>query len=339
MSDPTNLLITVPFADEHIAALQKRFPALNITLHPNAQDEPISDELWAQTEILYTHRVLPEVEQAPKLRWIQFHIAGVDRYIHLPIIQSENTVVSTLSGANAPQTAEHALALLLALSHNIPNMLSDQSRSKWSARRLERYKPRELYGSTVGIVGYGSVGQQLARLLQSFNTTILASKRDLVQADEDEYHIGDAGGNAEDLVRRLYPGKALRSMFKDCDFVVVCVPLNKETSNMIGAQQLKALKPHAYLVDVSRGSVLDHKALIEALKNEQFAGAALDVFPEEPLPADSPLWDMPNVLISPHVAGLSPHYEQRALELFTANLDRYLAGEDVLNQVDIERGY
>jgi phosphoglycerate dehydrogenase-like enzyme len=338
MAEKHNLLISVPLEEKHVAILRKRFPSLNINIFSNFQEEPVPEEIWAKTEILYTHRLLPDAEQAQNLRWIQFHNAGINKYIAHPLFEKKDLIVSTLSGANAPQTAEHALTLLLALSHNVPTMLADQSRNKWSASRLKRYQPHELYGSTVGIVGYGSVGQHLARLLHSFNATVLASKRDLLKLEDSGYHVPYPEEDTE-YVARLYPGPAMRSMFKDCDFVVICLPLTKDTRNMISSNQLAALKADAYLVDVSRGGVLDHEALIDALKNEHFAGAALDVFPEEPLPADNPLWDMPNVLISPHVAGFSPHYLDRAIELFIVNLERYLAAEEVLNIFDRERSY
>jgi phosphoglycerate dehydrogenase-like enzyme len=128
-------------------------------------------------------------------------------------------------------------------------------------------------------------------------------------------------------------------MVKECDYVVVTVPLTAETRGMLGAKQLAAMKPNAILVDVSRGGVVDEGALASAIEKGQIAGAGLDVFAEEPLPADNPLWEMPNVLISPHVAGLSPHYVERAFTLFKENLRRYIAGEDLLNKIDLERGY
>jgi phosphoglycerate dehydrogenase-like enzyme len=353
MSEKTNLLITVPLDETLVNDLQKRFPHVEIHHQPLQRGDTPPEGLWADAEILYAFRHLPMPEQAPNLRWIQFHSAGIDTHLEHPLLkqlkeEQDRLALTTLSGANAPQVAEHALALMLALSHNLPTMFADQTRAKWSARRLERFVPRELYSATVGIVGYGRIGRQLAELLQPFDATILASKRDLsAESRGNRYHPGQEPRVDEDgkslpeanYVHRLYPGKAMRSMFKDCDFVVITTPLTQETRGMIGAKQLAALKPEAFLIDVSRGGIIDHAALIQALKEGAFAGAALDVFPEEPLPADSPLWELPNVIISPHVAGLSPHYDQRAVELFAENLTRHLAGEDLLNRVDLERGY
>ena len=339
MSDEKEILLTIRFKPEQVAELQDLGSSFSVQVHPLGEGQAIPDGLWARVEILYALRALPEPGQAPELRWIQFHFAGVEEYLDAPILHRGNVRATSLSGANAPQVAEHALALMLALSHNLPQMLADQGRTEWSTDRLERYAPTELIGSTVGIIGYGSIGQRLARLLQSCGVTILASRRDLLKPPQPDFQVDGEGDPNAELVARLYPGKAVRSMLKECDFAVVTVPLTAETRGMLGASQLAAMKPGAFLVDVSRGGVVDHEALVTALNKGQLAGAGLDVFPEEPLPTDSPLWEKPNVIISPHVAGLSPHYKDRAFLLFKENLRRYLAGEELLNRIDLDRGY
>lgn len=339
MTDSLNILITVQFDDKQLKELGGLAPNLKVESHPLSQGMELHEELWKEAQILYTFRALPQPEQAPNLRWVQFHSAGIEEHLDAPILQQVNVQATTLSGANAPQVAEHAMALMLGLGHHLPGIFADQSLSKWPTQRSERYLPRELMGSTVGIVGYGNIGQRLARMLQSFGVTILASKRNLINDGTQDYQVDSQGDPGADLVHRLYPGKALRTMLKECDFVVVTLPLTSETRGMLGSKQLEALKPSALLVDVSRGGVVDHSALIQALQKRQLAGAALDVFPEEPLPSDSPLWEMPNVIISPHVAGLSPHYVARAFTLFKENLRRYLAGEELLNKINLERGY
>lgn len=339
MANKVNVLITVEFSAEQLTGLASLSPNINIVSKPLAQGIELPEGEWASAEILYTFRALPLPEQAPNLRWIQFHLAGIDEYVDVPILRKPDLQATTISGGNAPQVAEHALALMLSLGHHVGQMLKDQSQRQWPSKRSQIYLPSELIGSTVGIVGYGSVGQRLARLLQAFGVTILASKRDLLNGGRSNFQVDGQGDPAAALVRRLYPGKALRTMLKDCDFIVIAVPLTAETRGLIGAKQLAALKPSAYLIDVSRGGVVNHEALIEALKNKNLAGAALDVFSEEPLPADSPLWELPNVIISPHVAGFSSHYIERAFSLFKENLRRYLVGDQLLNKVDLERGY
>ena len=339
MNDERQILITVQFSQEQLDELDSLATDFKVVSRPLSQGQELPEEEWASVEILYTIRVLPQPEQAPKMRWIQFHLAGIEEHLDQPILRQVSVQATSLSGANAPQVAEHALALMLALGHHLPEMVADQSRNQWATQRSQRYVPKELLNSTVGIIGYGSVGQQLARLLQSFGVTVLASKRDLLKAQSTDYQVDGQGDPAADLPRRLYPGKALRSLLKECDYVVVTVPLTQETRGMLGAKQLSAMKPSAILVDVSRGGVVDQEALIHALEKGQFAAAGLDVFAEEPLPADSRLWDLPNVLISPHVAGLSPHYVERAFTLFKENLRRYVDGEELLNKIDLERGY
>jgi phosphoglycerate dehydrogenase-like enzyme len=339
MSDEKQILLTIPFKSEQVEELQQLATGFRINVHPLSEGQATPEGFWERVEILYAMEALPEPEQAPDLRWIQFHLAGVERYLEAPILRRSDVQATTLSGANAPQVAEHALALMLALSHNLPQMLADQARTQWSSERLESYIPAELIGSTVGIIGYGSIGQRLARLLGSFGATILASKRDLMSAPKNDFQVDGQGDTNAELVRRLYPGKALGSMLRDCDYVVVTVPLTAETRGMLGATQLAAMKPGAFLVDVSRGGVVDLEALVTALEKGQLRGAGLDVFQEEPLPADSPLWAQPNVIISPHVAGLSPHYLDRAFHLFKENLRRYLAGEELFNRIDLDRGY
>ncbi len=339
MSRTVHMLITQPFSEEELGPLKKISKDLNIELRPTRQPEEIAEEVWAQTEVLYTWRVLPEPEQAPNLRWIQFHQAGVDNALERPILRQPNLQITTMSGANAPQAAEHILTMLLALCYQLSNALALQNRSEWPVNRMESIPRRELRDATVGIVGYGSIGRELARLLHGLGVEILATKRDVMHPADNGYApdgMGDPGG---DYAKRLYPAQALRSMFKDCDFVVVTVPLTAETRGMIGAQQFKAMKPSAFLVDISRGGIVDHAALLAALNENEIAGAALDVFPEEPLPADSPLWEMPNVIITPHIAGMTASYGRRALDLFAENLKRYLAEEPLHNLVDLSRGY
>ena len=339
MSKPIQVLITLPFPDDLVDQLGSVSPRLQINVQRAQQPGEIPDEVWKQTEVLYTNLVLPTAEQAPKLRWIQFHWAGVNHAIDHPILRKPDLVATTLSGAAAPQTAEYALTMLLALGHHLPELMEHKNRKDWPKDRWQRFSPRELNASTVGIVGYGSIGRQIARLLHDFNATILATKRDAMHPEDSGYIPKGLGDPTGELVRRLYPPQALRSMLKECDYVVVTVPLTPDTRGMIGAEVLAALHPGAFLVDLSRGGIVDHQALIEALRDRKLSGAALDVFPEEPLPADSPLWELPNVIITPHISGNTPEYDERAVALFGENLHRYLAGLPLYNQIDPERGY
>lgn len=340
MSESTiEVLMTMPFS----AALVERVKAVsnrvNVTVLPAVKPEEIPAEVWARTEVLYTDRVLPTPAQAPRLRFIQFHYAGIDYAAESPILRKPDLVAATLSGAVSSQVAEWSVAMLLALGHRIPEMMALQSKSEWPQDRWQQFAPVELRGTTVGLVPYGSISREIARLLVPFGVNILAAKRNAMDPTDRGYMpegLGDPEGN---LFKRLYPIEALKSMLKECDFVIVSLPLTPQTRGMIGAEELKAMKPGAFLVDCGRGGIVDHAALLQALQEKHLAGAALDVFPQEPLPADNPVWKQPNVIVSPHVAGISKNFDAHATDLFAANLRRYIDGAAVYNRFDLEKGY
>jgi phosphoglycerate dehydrogenase-like enzyme len=229
--------------------------------------------------------------------------------------------------------------MLLALGHRIPQAMEHKARGDWPPDRGEIFQPQELNQSTIGIVGYGSIGRQVAKLLNAFGATVLATKRNARRPADDGYMLEGAGDPGGDYLQRLYPAEALNSMLKECDYVVLCVPLTKDSHGLIGKVELEEMKAHAYLVDVSRGGVVNHDDLILALNEGKIAGAALDVYPEEPLPGDNPLWKLPNVILTPHIAGFSREYNSRAVDLFVENLERYLDGKQLLNLIDLQHGY
>ena len=160
-----------------------------------------------------------------------------------------------------------------------------------------------------------------------------------MQTQDDGYQIAGLGDPNGDLFSRLYPYQAIKSMMKECDFVVVTVPRTNETYHLIAEEELAVLKPSAYLVDVSRGGIVKNSALKAALQEKKLAGAALDVFEQEPLPKDNPMWDTPNLIVSPHIAGVSLHYNERSVNLIIENLKRYLNNTNLLNTFDPDVGY
>ncbi|OGO16610.1 MAG: hypothetical protein A2Y93_16600 [Chloroflexi bacterium RBG_13_68_17] len=332
------VLLTLPFPEKLVERLKAVSPRLRLHVQPVQKVEELSADLLGEIEVLYTQRVLPDPEAVPNLRWIQFHFAGVDHAEGHPLLRSK-VQVTTLSGAAMPQMAEFALMSILALGRRLPWILADKAKKRWAEDRFERFRPLELRGSTVGLVGYGSVGREIARLCKAFGAQVLAAKRDLMRLEDDGYALEGLGDPRAEQADRLYPPQALGSMVSLCDFVVVAVPLSADTRGMIGKTIFARMKPSAFLIDVSRGGVVDHGALIEALNEKRLAGAALDVYPLEPLPEGSPLWDMPGVIVSPHVAGASGQYYERATELFAENLQRYLTGRPLLNRYDPARGY
>lgn len=334
-----HVLITVPFPDELVERLRAVSPRLKFTVAPARSGADLPEGPLQEAEVLYTAHALPDQELAPELRWIQFHFAGIDHVVDHPLLRSESIRVTTLSGAAVSQMAEFALMAVLSLGRKLPAMMTDKEQKKWAEDRFERYSPTELRDSTVGIVGYGSIGREIARLCRAFGAEVLAVKRDLMNLEQEHYSQEGTGDPEAELVQRIYPPQAVSSMAELCDFLIVSVPLTAETRGMVGAKVLKSMKSSAYLVDISRGGVVDHGALVDALNNDEIAGAALDVYPVEPLPQSSPLWTTPNVIVSPHVAGASPRYYEKAAELFATNLRRFLSDQPLLNLYDPDRGY
>lgn len=336
---PVEMLITISVEQNMLDTLQQTYPRLQITNKITRRVEDIPAEVWARTEVLYTDRVLPDPIMAPNLRWIQFHYAGVEFVLDSPIIKKEDLVMTTASGAASPQLAEYAMMALLSMGHRMGDIFANQDKAEWPRDRWDRFSPLELRGSTVGIVGYGSIGREIARLLQPWDVKILAIKRDVMHPFDNDYNpagLGDPEGN---LFHRLYPIQAINSVFKESDFVIVTLPLTPFTRNLIGAKELASMKSTAYLICVGRGAVIDQAALLTALQERKFAGAFLDVFAEEPLPPTSPFWKMPNVIVSPHISGISRFYDQRAMAVLMENLQRYLLGDKLLNVFDLQRGY
>ena len=336
---PINVLITLPFPEGLIDQIKEVSPRIHVLPNSAKTPEDLSTETWKQVEVLYTDSVLPAFEKVPNLRWVQFHYAGIDHATGNPLLQHREIDFTTLSGAAAPQVAEYALSMILALGHRLLEMQANQAKAAWPADKRDRLKPTELRDSTVGIVGYGSIGRELARLLQPLGVHILAAKHDAMHPQDSGYMPEGMGDPEGELFQRLYPFQAIKSMFKECDFVLICVPLTPDTRNLIGEEELAALKPSAFLVDVSRGGIVQQAALLTALRDKKIAGAALDVFAEEPLPASSPLWKLSNLIITPHVSGISTAYNQRAVDLFAENLDRYITGAPLYNRFNPELGY
>jgi phosphoglycerate dehydrogenase-like enzyme len=333
------ILTTVPFPETVMQSLRNVTPHIKLSFHPAKRTEDIPQEVWSKAEILYTDVLLPDIALVPNLKWVQFHYAGIDFVQGSSLLSNPELKITSMSGASAIQEGEFIVGMMLALGHHLPDLVHNQFKADWPSDRWERFLPVELMGSTVGLLGYGSIAREVARLLQPFNVTILATKRDVMHPADEGYTVEGHGDLEGNYFNRLYPIEALNSMIKLCDFVVVTLPLTPATRGLIGETEFKAMKPNAYLIHISRGGVVDENALLQALNEKQIAGAVIDVFTQEPLPAEHPLWKAPNLFITPHVSGFSPKYKERAGEMFVENLKRYLHDEPLMNLYVPERHY
>ncbi len=279
-------------------------------------------ELLADVEALLAARALPEgfIALAPRLRWVQAVTAATQPLAAAGLQDRTDIAWTSGAGVNAIPVAEWALAAMLVMAKHVPQLVRAQDRHVW-----ERLNLGELHGKTVGIIGLGPVGRALAGLCRPFRMRVLGLRR-------------TAGAPVPD-VDEMLPPERLGELLARADFVVVAAPLTDETRGMIDAAALRQMRPTAYLINAARGALVDEPALVEALRAGVIAGAALDVFWQEPLPPDSPLWDLPNAFLTPHVAGVSEMYDTRVTDLFIENLTRYLAGEPLLGLVDRNRGY
>lgn len=340
MDDVANHVIRVVVAMDFSDAIIEQLRSIAPRLHIERHFPLVPDPVWAEAEVLYTLNRFPDPTQAPRLRWIQLHFAGVDHALKQPIVQAEDVEVTTASGVHAVHMAEFCLAMMLAFTYKLPLLLQLQAKAEWPKNAGERFNPRELRGQTLGIVGYGSIGRELARQADALGMTVLATKRDVMHpAEEDQYVEPGTGDPSGDIPARLYPPQGLVSMAPECDFLVVTTPLTDATRHMINEDVLHAMKRTAVLINVARGALVDEDALISALAAGTIAGAALDVFEEEPLPPTSPLWNLDNVILSPHISGNSVHYHEKAAALFAENLERYLNKQPLLNRLERKRGY
>ena len=257
--------------------------------------------------------------QAPRLRWIQLSSSGVAQIVAHMGLGDRPVVVTNAAGLHATPLAEFVLFSMLYFAKRMPRVLGDQRRHHW-----ERFALDTLPGKTLGIVGFGHVGRAIARLARAAGLRILAVRRTAADSpDADTVH----------------PPTGLPTLLRESDYVALIVPLTPETAGLLGKAELALMKPGAVLINVGRGQLVDEAALVAALRSGHLGGAALDVFAQEPLPTASPLWDLPNVLVTPHSMSTALDENARLIDLFCDNLRRYLVGDALRNVFDHARGY
>jgi phosphoglycerate dehydrogenase-like enzyme len=313
MTEPPTVLVphtvSPEDASEFETAVGDRCEELVRTSSPSETREALPG-----AEVLVTFRPPAGVPgQAPELAWIQALSSGVNHYDHGALSEA-GVALTNAAGVHAQPIAEQVLGSLLTFERGLDEAARNQRRGVW-----QRYEGGELGTRTVGILGLGAIGGRVAELLSAFGSTVLGTKRDL--------------SSVPDGVEEVFGAEEYWPVLERADHVVIACPLTDETRGLVGSDELRLLPDDGVVVNVARGEVVDQDALVRTLQNGSIGGAALDVFEEEPLPPESPLWDLPNALVTPHVAGTTPEYVRRCAEIFADNYDRFLAGAELENRV------
>jgi D-2-hydroxyacid dehydrogenase (NADP+) len=299
------VLIADKDADEYKETLAGKFPG--ITIHAVTREEDIGPHAEKMEILITIYRVSDELlEQAVHLRWIQVMTTGVNYILNRPSLRKD-VIVTSCRGIHGPQMSEMAFLLMLALNRNFPRVIRNQDQRVW-----ERWPAALLFQKKVGILGMGVIGEEIARKCKAFGMTVFGI--DIVPRRIDSVDI------------YYHPGK-LPEVAGDVDYLILAAPATPETHRIVGQKVLSCMKSSAFLINIARGELVDEEALIQALNSGKIAGAALDALPVEPLPADHPLWRAKNIIITPHVGGMSDIYVEQVLPILEENLRRFIQGE------------
>lgn len=330
MTEKITVAVGFPVREDVLAEIAAVDPRVHVVPLPGIArpggDEAGKDE-WkhqlAEADVLFGPTSIPAeyLDAAPRLRWFQVINAGVDRLARDGQL-GRGFVVTNVSGLVAVSIAEWVMGTALMLSKNLHHAVREQQARRWAGWRVG-----ELEGQVMGIAGLGAIGRETARRARAFGMRVIATRRTV-----------PPGASDPDCDEIVTYGQFDR-LLGESDYLVLCVPLTPETHHLVGARELAMMKPTATVINIARGPVIDQEALITALRDGTIAAAALDVFDPEPLPAESPLWGMENVIMTPHVSGSIEGYGRRSATLFVENLRRFVAGEPLENVVDPALGY
>jgi phosphoglycerate dehydrogenase-like enzyme len=313
------VVLCYPVEEHHLAQIRTAWPDSEIV---DAGQRRIAEELF-QADIYCGHAKVPvpwdEIVAQGRLQWIQSSAAGMDHCL-VPLVIESDIVVTSASGVLAKQVADHTMALLAGILRNLPAFFRAKNK-----REFIRLPTRDLHGATIGIVGMGGNGRVLARVLKPFETTILAT---------DWFPE-----NKPPEVDELLPADALDNILPRLDILVLAAPLNDHTRGMIDERRLRLLPKDAVIINMARGPLIVERDLAKVLQSGHLWGAGIDVTEEEPLPTDSPLWEIPNLIITPHVGGQRQSRIDDMTRLFLENSRRYQAGETLINRVDKQLGF
>lgn len=310
-----------PARVERAVELLQRHPRIDAVLVDPARDQLL--DVAAQVLVVGGHLRPDVVRRLPNLEWYQQWGAGADWLLRHTWAREAPFVLTNVAGIHATQIGEHVFATLLALVRKLPDAVLAQAERRWHSPDHDAFD--ELAGGRMLVLGFGAIGGRVVRLARAFGMQV-----DVIRNRADEPLEG---------VERVGTQEELMTFLPQADAVVVTLPLTERTRDLIGADALAVMKPSARLVNIGRGGIVVEDALVDALRSGRLAGAALDVFEEEPLPDDASVWNVPNLLITAHYAGSTKHYDARALEVFIENIERWVAEEPLTRVVDKQRGY
>ena len=316
MSEQIWLRVNLP--QKELAALREDFPSCALF---QGDDETIGPGWLRQIEAVFTEEPLPDdlVRQMPNLKWLHVTRGGVNTYL-TPTIKSRPIQVTSSKGIHGTVFSEFALAGIFALAKKLPECIEAQKQKKW-----QTLAPVEIEGKTLGIIGLGTAGSELARKAKALGLRVLATKRTVTAKP--------------DYVDELGTPDFLPKLLSQSDYIVLLLASVPSTFSILGEKELRSMKHSAYLINLTGGRAVEEKLLVRALKERWIAGAALDAFATQPLPENSELWALPNVIISPRIAGITSEKWRPLLPIFRENLRRFVAGEQLRNAVDKELGY
>ena len=306
------------------AAIRERWPEMRVA---HVEDYALLSSEIRDADIFVGFMLTPEqLAAAKRLRWIHVTAAGVSQLMR-PDVRARGIVITNSRGVHAIPMAEHAIGMMIALAHKFPQAVRAQLQHKWAQVELWDSPPRpsELCGRTLLLVGFGAVGREIAKYVKPFGMHVWA--------------VTHSGRAESDLAEKVFAPKDLDRALSEADYAVIAAPETPATRAMIGEEQFAAMKSSAFLINMSRGSLVDEEALIKALKTRRIAGASLDVTEQEPLPPESPLWDLENVFITPHTSSATEQLWERQKELLMGNLERWFSGRELINRVDLRKGY
>ncbi len=318
------ILFTFDIKDKYIKSLNKNFGEIEIV---KSEDIEVLQEEIKDSDIMAAMLMRKFdsdlIKMGDNLKWIQSWSAGVDRFLKEDLfdyLKENDITLTSVRGIHRDSMSEQVLGYLISFSRRLPELLELQKKREWDRLKVDYLKDK-----TLAIFGLGAVGKEVARKASAFKMNVIGIKRN------PDVNIP--------YVNNIYGPEQKKEVLKKADYVVVTLPLTDQTRGYFGIKEFAAMQENAYFINVARGEIVKEKELIKALQNENIAGAALDVYQEEPLPQDSPLYELENVILTPHTSGLFPHYNQEAVQVFKNNLRLFLEDEELVNVIDPDRQY